>query len=102
MLKGKVPFLALHEENPEGPPDKELRVLYIHGNQEDLSGVRIDVLLKRLIFCNKWGVVRVACFDYPGYGDSKGVHSRSEEQLREWSTIAADKLFKKFPENGRK
>lgn len=41
-LRGEVPYLEIQGKCVESPfQDRELRVLYAHGNQEDLCRVRI-------------------------------------------------------------
>lgn len=41
----------------------------------------------------EWDEVRVASFDYPRYGDARGIEIDGEGQLNEWCLKAAREVF---------
>lgn len=65
------------------------------------------MLLKKLLQTQRWSVVRVASFDYPGYTEAHKLRVESTEQVLAWGQTAMDYLFNQelgthYPSQGRK
>ena len=116
LVNDKIPILVIDSDNYHDAvltretctkPFVDVRVMFSHGNGQDLYSV--ETLLKlishdiSLFLCNdKRYDVRVLIFawDYPGYGDASSTTGISESMVCEWAESVRDYALNYVPYAG--